>query len=179
MSKKNNINKKVFLLVIILFVLLLIVLLKNINSKSNNNTVKNEVTNVSALADTEIIEQVKDSSELERIKKMNERTRIEYYVANYIKLIEKKDYDKAYSLLYIDYRDNYFKTQEEFEDYCKEVFSGMFDIQYDNFERNGDIYVVWITITDTINGKKGSGKELNFVIKENDFNDYELSFSKI
>ena len=46
-------------------------------------------------------------------------------------------------------------------------------------ERNGDIYVVWISVGDAINGSKDSAKTINFVVKENDFNDYELSFSKI
>ena len=33
-----------------------------------------------------------------------------------------------------------------------------------NFERNGEIYVLWITIADAINGSKESAKQINFVI---------------
>lgn len=169
------------LLVIFLLVLLLIIILKLLSFFNNSKT---EISNaqvedtVVSINDENIINEAKQS-ELEKIKTMNERTRIEYYVANYIKLIEQQNYEKAYSLLNKDYKKNYFSTQKEFENYCKNTFSSMLDVKYNNFERNGEIYVVWLIITDAIGGSKNSGSEMTFVIKENTFNDYELSFSKI
>ncbi|MBR3697799.1 MAG: hypothetical protein IKM97_06070 [Clostridia bacterium] len=178
MSTKKLYNKR---LMIIFFGLLILIIFSTILKKNSNkvNIEDNlENLNVISVVDESVLEN-SESMELERIKSMEERTRIEYYVANYLKLIENEQFDKAYRLLNREYRKNYFRTQDEFEEYCNKTFSKMLHIEYDNFERNGDIYVLWITINDAINGKRNEGKQMNFVVKENNFNDYELSFSKI
>ena len=59
------------------------------------------------------------------------------------------------------------------------MFSEMMDIKHENIERNGDVYVLWITINDAINGKPSDKKNMNIVIKENDYNDFVISFSVI
>lgn len=180
MKRRKNSNR-IILLVIALLVLLLIIIfaiLSNMKNSAEINSNKN-LGNVNISVQDQNIDIQANKTELERIKSMNERTRIEYYVANYIEMLENGEYDKAYSLLNKDYKKNYFKTQSDFEEYCKKTFSKMLSVEYTNFERNGDIYVVWITMTDAINGTKNSGKEMNFVVKENTFNDYELSFSVI
>lgn len=181
MAKKGKQDRSI-LLVIAFLMLLLIIIFIVLKLVKNAQTVVPDDEIIEAnisIEEQNSINQLAEQSELQRIKSMNERTRIEYYVANYIELIEEKDYDKAYRLLNSSYKKNYFSTQNEFEDYCKNTFSSMLDVQYENFERNGDIYVVWLTITDAISGRKDSGIEMNFVIKENSFNDYELSFSKV
>lgn len=180
MNPKNKQGKKILLVIAFLMLLLIIILIllssfKNVEIEVSNNQVEDITVSIE---NSNIVDQA-NQAELERIKSMNERTRIEYYVANYIKLIEHQDYEKAYSFLNKDYKKNYFNTEKEFEDYCKNTFSSMLDVKYNNFERNGEIYVVWLTITDAIGGSKDSGIEMTFVIKENTFNDYELSFSKI
>ena len=172
-QKKPN---SMFVLIIILIVLIVTSFIISLTGKKKNNNVQTE-QNITV--SYEKIEEVSNQEELQKIKAMNERTRIEYYVSKYMKLIENEEYEEAYGLLNRDYKKNYFKTQKEFADYCKNTFPRMADISYDNFERNGDIYVVWISVGDAINGSKDSAKTINFVVKENDFNDYELSFSKI
>ena len=49
-------------------------------------------------------------------------------------------------------------------------------LEHTNLERNGEIYVAWVTVYDLMKSKS-EGIELNFVIKENELNDFELSFS--
>lgn len=180
MAKKIE-QSKVILLVIAFLMLLLIIILIVLSLVSNTETVSsdNQTPEVVVAIDNQNIVIQANQSELEKIKTMSERTRIEYYVASFIKLIEEQEYEKAYNLLNKDYKKNYFNTKKEFEEYCKNTFSSMLDVQYDNFERNGEIYVLWLTLTDAISGTKGTGLEMNFVVKENSFNDYELSFSKI
>ena len=174
-KKQAKPNLILILSIILIFLVIVTVILKTNNQK--DNSVQNHVQNVSV--DYEKVVESENQEELQKIKGMNERTRIEYYVSKYIKLLEDEKYDEAYSLLNKEYKKNYFKTQKEFEDYCEKTFPKMADLSYTNFERNGEIYVLWITITDAINGSKSSGTEINFVVKENTFNDYELSFSKI
>lgn len=118
-----------------------------------------------------------NESEMSRLKEMTERARIEYYVTKFMDYIEEEDYESAYALLNNDYKNNYFSSRTKFEEYVKKNFSKMMDIDYTNFERSGNLYVIWMTVTDAINGGPNSGKEINFVVKENDYNDFELSFS--
>ena len=53
------------------------------------------------------------------LRNMTEKERIKTYVSKYISYIENLDYEKAYSLLNEDFKQNYFKTIEEFETYAK------------------------------------------------------------
>ena len=179
MKRKTKQNKSI-LLVIALIVLLLIIVSRVITKPKKEVEISNNKTLIyNGVVNDENIDIQAEQAELNKIKGMNERTRIEYYVSNYIKMIEEKEYDKAYSLLNKEYKKNFFNTQKDFENYCEKTFPQMADIQYTNFERNGEIYVIWLTITDAINGTKNSGVEMNFVVKEHSFNDYELSFSVI
>ena len=58
-------------------------------------------------------------------------------------------------------------------------------LTYDNVERlgnskTGNMYVVWVTISNMFQSKLKDGEELpltNFVIIEYDYNKYEMSFS--
>lgn len=178
--KKTKVNMPTIIIasMLVVFVLIIIAIYnmvlesREVQYKGNLNT---EIE-VDSGKDPNIAVNQKNS-EIERLKAMTERARIEYYVTKFMNYIEAENYDEAYNLLNSDYKKNYFSSKKTFEEYVKNNFSKMMDIDYTNFERAGDVYVIWMTITDAINGGPNSGKEINFVIKENDYNDFELSFS--
>lgn len=119
-----------------------------------------------------------EKEELEKLKKMTERDRMEYYFSKFIKYIKNKRYTEAYNLLYPEFREKYFKTQEEFRDYAKKTYPSTVGFSYNDIERQGTIYVLTINVIDT-NKKKGEEKSQRIVLKENDFNDFVLSFQVI
>ena len=116
--------------------------------------------------------------ELEKLQKMTERDRMEYYFSKFIKYIKNEKYTEAYNLLYPEFREKYFKTQEEFRDYAKKTYPRSTGFSYNDIERQGSIYVLVITVIDT-NKKIGEEKSQRIVIQENDFNDFVLSFQVI
>ena len=116
--------------------------------------------------------------ELEKLQKMTERDRMEYYFSKFIKYIKNEKYTEAYNLLYPEFREKYFKTQEEFRDYAKKTYPRYTGFSYNDIERQGSIYVLVITVIDT-NKKIGEEKSQRIVIQENDFNDFVLSFQVI
>jgi len=180
-NKKDNIKKEYIMKIVFICLIIVIILtiISILNLLKASQTIKKEsIENVEVVLTEDRIKDISNKSEIEKIKKMQERTRIEYYVTKFINYAENEEYEKAYDLLNEDYRKNYFPTESSFRDYAKETFTKMLNVEYTNIERNGDIYVSWVTITDALNGTRDSGKEFNFVIKENDFNDFELSFSK-
>ena len=174
-NKKDIIIRILLLALIILILLAVISILKLLEKREET---EEEIVDVKVMISADEIQENAESEEIEKLKKMTERNRIEYYITKFINYTEGGEYEKAYNLLNREYRNNYFPTKNEFEEYSKNTFTKMLNVEYTNFERNGNIYVSWVTLTDTINGNRDSGKEFNFVIKENNYNDFELSFSK-
>lgn len=144
-------------------------MLGNGNSNSSNQ---------SASLDLGHIEEANNKATLESLYNMAEQDRITYYCAEFFKMVDTKDYDGAYELLYDEYKDNYFPTSSSFSEYMKEYFPDDFSLNYSNMERLGEIYVLWVDVKDTLNGSKGHNFSMYVVIRENDFNDFDLSFSR-
>lgn len=175
MAKKRNSFKKYLVLMIFVLVIILIYFVNMLLALKEDNNKENSDINV--IIDVENIVKNENQEELNRLKQMSERNRIEYYVSQFIKDVENGNFEEAYSVLNNDFKKNYFSTIKDFKEYSEKKFTKMVDVDYTNFERNGTIYIIWLTLTDAINGDKDSGQEMNFVVKENDFNDFELSFS--
>jgi len=182
MAKQKNLDKKstfIFCVIFIIAILFILALYNLFFGKKEDTSINKPITPPGTEVVDESITKSKEQIELEKIQNMSERNRIEYYAKTFLNYVETAEYSEAYSLLNIDFRKNYFSSSEkEFEEYCKSTFPQMMDVQFTNIERNGDVYVIWVTITDVINGTKDSGREFNIVVKENNYNDFELSFSK-
>lgn len=120
-------------------------------------------------------EEEKNKEELEEVKEMEEKKRITYYFSKYITYLEEKNYEKAYNLLYEDYKNNYFPTLEDFEKYAKERYPDFMRIEHTYMSRQGDYYILTVNIYNLLTNEIIE-KEQKYVIKEKDFLDYVLSF---
>ena len=130
---------------------------KNSHKKYANIVVENGIVKSDADYD-----QLQKNNMKSKLANMGERDRMEYYIAHFINCCENKRYDLAYELL---------------SDGAKQHFPSMADLNFDNIQREGNTYIMWVIITDPINGTKDSGIEYNFVIEEKDLNDINLAFS--
>ena len=156
------------IIVALLVLLVILQVIKNNKKADYSNMTDEEI-------DAEIEEKINNIN-MSKLADMNERERMEYYVSEFISAIESENYESAYEMLYDDFKENYFPTISSFELYAQEKFPSMISMDYTNIERNGDIYVLWVTLANPLAGKS-SGVEMNFVIQENDLNDFALSFS--
>lgn len=133
---------------------------------------------VSARLDSEYREKKNEQTVIDLSKK-SERERMQFYCADFFKKIDSGHYEEAYNLLYSDYKENFFPTLANFTEYFKEYFPDDFALKYNNIERLGDIYVLWVSVSDTVNGSKlGHNFSMNVVLKENELNNYVISFSR-
>ena len=166
--KNNKFLIFIIIVVVILIIISIRIALSKINQLNTDNLTEAEITayNEKKLANIE----------KKNLSEMGERDRMEYYVSSFIEKIENEEYDDAYGMLYNDYKKNYFPTYEEFVEYASKKFPKFAAIKHVNFERNGDLYVLWTHFSDSL-GSKDSYKEIRFVVRENDLNDFELSFS--
>ena len=110
---------------------------------------------------------------------MGERDRMEYYFSEFIDYIENGEYKKAYEILYPEFRERYFKTLDDFKNYVDKTYPEFVSFNYNDIERQGDIYVLTIVVINPDVSKEESKKSQRIVIKENDFNDFVLSFQVI
>ena len=113
-----------------------------------------------------------------KLEDMEERDRMEYYFYEFISLIHDEKYSEAYGLLYPEFKERYFKTEEEFIKYVKKLYPSSVGFSYNDINRQGNIYVLSITVID-VNKGKGKEKSQRIVIQENNFNDFKLSFQVI
>lgn len=120
-----------------------------------------------------------NKEENEEIKTLSESNRMKRYIGNFFDDIEEGNYQKVYNILNEKYKRDYFPHIEEFQEYVDKNFkNNMLGVTYDNIERwgnnkTGNMYVIWVTVADMVKGKI----KTNFVIIENNYNDYEMSFS--
>lgn len=119
-----------------------------------------------------------DEEIIKMLSGYGERDRMEYYCGEYFKHLEKHEYDAAYNLLYTEFKQNYFPTVEEFEEYIKKTYPEPWALVYDDITRQGDIYVLRLKILDVL-GSKENEKIQRVVVRENNFNDFVISFQVI
>lgn len=170
MQKKDNTK---VLIVIVIAIIIIVSLIINNKSKKQEDYSKLEGEELSVAVQNKV-----DTMTINNLAGLGERDRIEYYVSEFIDAIESKNYSSAYDMLYDEFKKNYFPTYNEFEEYAKTKFPSMFSLEHTNIERNGEFYILWVTMYNPL-GSKSDGIEMNFVVKENDLDDFVMSFSVI
>ena len=171
-NKQFDIKIVIATFVIALLLLLIVILIAAKIQKSNTPEAKLEAENAKYI-------QAKNDQKKVNLSEMSEEKRMNQYCADFFRLIDSKNYEAAYNLLYSDYKENYFPTLNNFKTYFEEYFPDDFALSYSNFQRMGDIYILWVSVTDILNGPKyGHNFSMNVVIKENALNDYVISFSR-
>ena len=171
-SSYNNTKLKIIISIVILLVLLIILIVM---------MRKDKPINISEIGIEQADKQYKEQRDLQiraDLSDESEQERIQYYCANFFKLIDTNNYEDAYELLYDIYKENYFPNINNFKRYFKEYFPSDFGLSYNNIERLGDIYVLNVNVKDTVNGSYGKNFNMYVVVKENGLNDYSLSFSR-
>ena len=185
-KKKKESLKYIFLfmLTVILMLGCIILIVKIISPKMNKNVIGNFQD------EQQVIEPEEELSNEDEIKNMSETSRMKRYVGIFFENIEEGNYEQAYNVLNKDFKSTYFPTLDEFKEYAKKYFDfSTIGVTYENIERlgnnkTGNMYVLWLTIENLLELKKTeedyqNTPRTNFVIIENDYNNYEMSFSVI
>lgn len=167
---KKQINKKKIIIVLIIILLLVVIitsiLIKKL-AKNNENTDK---------VDTRTEEQ-KEDEKINKLKNSTESERIKTYIGTYFKYIEQRNLSAAYELLYPDFKNNYFKTLEDFEKYINnKYYPELMAIDYKTISTQGKYYLVTVDITDMVNPYNKKTYSEDLTILENDYNVFYISF---
>ena len=185
----SKVNKKIDVKLLILILIVIVLIIINLilyTKKSLQPSLEIEKANETIVIAGE--ENVKtpqpvhvpqtDEEIIAMLAGYKERDRIEYYCGQYFKHLERHEYDAAYNLLYTEFKQNYFPTVEEFEEYVKNTYPAQWALDYDDITRQGDIYVLRLKILDVL-GSRENEKIQRLVVKENYYNDFVISFQVI
>ena len=172
--KQNEKSSKIYIIISIIAIILLLasiaMMIYNLTKSHDLNEEKVSYYTGNK-QDKEVVKKVRDEDAYKRMK---------VYLGKIITKISEGDYNYAYSRLYSEFKENNFKTEKSFENYCKSYFPKNITYRYKNFDKLGDYYIAVIDIinSETPDDEKNR-KDMYFVFKEYDFDDYVFSFSTI
>lgn len=182
--KKNkeikNIKNIILILVVVLVIIIAIVVLKLTEPEENVEYTKTNTIKLEEIEEhKEELEDDKYQRYLERIKNATERERIEAYAGKFFTYLNDKDYESAYELLSDGFKSSYFRELSVFEEYVKISFpKRLITVEYDNIERNGNLYILTVKIIDPINATSAEDYDEKYVIiEEYDYDNFKMSFS--
>lgn len=104
-----------------------------------------------------------------------EKVKVALNIEKFIQAINDKSYYYAYNCLADSFKNNYFKTQEEFETYVKTNFYESNSITYNSFEIEGELYTYSVTIT---NIETNEQKNKTFIMQLGEGTEFVLSFDR-
>lgn len=90
-------------------------------------------------------------------------------------MINNKDYKNAYECLSSEFKQNYFKTIDEFKNYVQKNFYDTNYITIKNVQTKSNVYTCTANIKSGV-GVAADDMDKNFIIKLNPNAEFELSF---
>jgi len=111
---------------------------------------------------------------IENYNKANTTTKVGMCVDRFMKAVNDENYEFAYSLLASGFKNNYFKTKEEFITYAKQNLVGRDKITHKAINSQDEIYLYTVILENE--ETMVNPKELTFIVKLKDGTNFELSF---
>lgn len=170
MKKKKFIF--IFIIVVLIMIIFQIFLENNRKSKVQNQVVSDLIEQSTA---SEITNQTKtEVGYNKKILGMQERSRMQSYIGQFLAKIEDKKYEEAYNLLQDGFKENYFKDVEALKKYF-EKYPKIMSVKYNNIEREGKYFILEVEIFDSFNEKFNKIVK-RVVVEEMGINKYKISF---
>lgn len=119
-----------------------------------------------SIIDTETFIETYNSSSTENKVMLN--------IDKWIKIINTRNYHNSYEILDETFRNNYFNTEEKFEQYMTQNFAGHYTAEYSGFDESSNIFSMDVSLTDIETGDK---KEITIIMQLKEGTDFVMSFS--
>ena len=119
-----------------------------------------------------------------KYKSTNDQGKVMLNTKKIITAINNKDYRYVYSKLADSFKNNYFNSEESLKEFLQNNIYNKNDVQFDDFEREGNIYTYKIRIIkkdeegeEIPEGTNEPFKKFNIVMQLKDDTDFIMSFS--
>lgn len=113
---------------------------------------------------------------VEQYNSSTDEKKVQFNIQKFFDAINDGDYAYAYNKLDQTYRNNNFPTQADFENYMKTTFYAYNKLGYTSYEKNGDLYIYKMVITNSEDSTQTIEKQ--FVVKLLEGTDFVMSFEK-
>jgi len=110
----------------------------------------------------------------EKYEVATEQQKVALNIDRFMQAINDKSYYYAYNCLADSYKNNYFKTQEEFEAYAMQNFYSNSIVSYKQFDIQGDLYTYLVILT---NEETGEQMNKTFIMQLDEGTEFVLSFN--
>ena len=108
--------------------------------------------------------------------KSTDEEKVQMNIDKFIQMINRHDYKTSYNCIADSFKNNYFKTQEEFQNYIENNFYSYNKFEFKSCEKKAaDIYVCKVQLTDYMN-ENSEIKEINVIMQLGDNLDFKMSF---
>ena len=113
---------------------------------------------------------------IDTYKSATDEQKIQMNVNKFVQMINRQDYRNSYSLIDDGFKNNYFKTNEDFEKFIKEKFFLYNSISFKSIDTKGNnTYVIKTEISD-ITEENSENKEITIVMQLKDNMDFVMAF---
>lgn len=168
----NKLLKRIFIAIIILIAIAIVIII--MINKNEQSTANNVISEEDAILKMENEIQI---AKQENLANKTESSRIKNYVGQFYTSIETKNYDTTYNMLFDSFKENYFKTETEFEEYVKNKFPKKIVLNYNNMDREGKYYIATVEVVDALNTQNKFTQRV--VVEEIELNKFKISFEVI
>lgn len=112
----------------------------------------------------------------ENYENANDEKKVQMDIDLFIQMINRHDYITSYKFISEGFKNNYFSTQNEFENYVKNKFFNFNKFEFEKIEKKGNnVYVCLVKLTDLTN-ENPEVREENIIIQINNNYDFKMSF---
>lgn len=108
--------------------------------------------------------------------KADEQNKVMMNIDKFINMINNKDYKNSYALLSHSFKDNYFKTEEEYKKYIQNNFFEYNEETYTYYEKENNVHSYEIEIKDAT-GKDSNTITKTIIMKLKEGTDFVMSFN--
>lgn len=180
---RNKIKIDKFDIILAFIILILTIIFLSLYAKNNfkndgNIITTKKITVISEKDDSKEKVARTDEEIIKKLSTLGEWDRMDYYCGEYFKYLVDKNYESAYNLLYPEFKEKYFPTLDDYTKYIEKTYPNGFSWTDEDITRQGNVYVLKVKILDT-KGTRDNEKSQRIVLKENNYNDYIISFQVI
>lgn len=109
--------------------------------------------------------------------KAESEKKVQMNIDKFIQMVNRHDYKTSYNCIADGFKNNYFDTQDKFENYIKNAFFEYNNFEFENIEQKGNnLYTCTVTLTD-LTGNSNDTKKITIIMQLNDNYDFKMSFS--
>lgn len=103
--------------------------------------------------------------------------KVQMNIDKFIQMINRHDYTNSYKCISEGFKNNYFNTQDKFENYIKNTFFNYNKFEFNNIEKKGNnLYTCNFSITD-LTGQNTGTRKITIIMQLKDNLNFEMSFA--